>query len=95
VTDTTDWDETNHIEERVVQTAINVQPPTPSEATVAQSESRGSSLTMPSQSNVSEGNVQGFLDQAARADREKNRPTSLEDNDDDLPFDNNNEDTPF
>jgi hypothetical protein len=72
VTDTTDWDETNHIEERVVQTAINVQPPT-----------------------LSEANVQGFLDQAARADREKNRPTSLEDNDDDLPFDNNNEETPF
>lgn len=71
VTDTTDWDETNHIEERVVQTAITMQPPTHSEA-----------------------NVQGFLDQAARADREKNRPTSLEDNDD-LPFDNNNEETPF
>ena len=92
VTDTTDWDETNHIEERVVQTAINVQPPTPSEATVAQSESRGSSLTMPSQSNVSEGNVQGFLDQAARADRENK--TKL-DTDDDLPFDNNENETPF
>ena len=41
----------------------------------------------------SEANVQGFIDQAARADREQNRPTSLEDNDD-LPFDNN-EETPF
>jgi hypothetical protein len=72
VTDTTDWDETNHIEERVVQTTF----------------------TMPAASAPSEANVQGFLQQAERADREKNRPTSLEDNDD-LPFDNNNEETPF
>jgi hypothetical protein len=69
VTDTTDWDETNHIEERVVQTAI----------------------TMPAASAPSEANVQGFLDQANRADRES-KPRL--DTDDDLPFDNN-EDTPF
>ena len=69
--DTTDWDETNHIEERVVQTAI----------------------TMPAAAAPSEANVQGFLQQAERADREQHRPTSLEDNDD-LPFDNN-EETPF
>ena len=92
--DTTDWDETNHIEERVVQTAI----------------------TMPAAAAPSEANVQGFLQQAERADREQHRPTSLEDNvaqsesrgssltmpsqsnvseaNDDLPFDNNDE-TPF
>jgi hypothetical protein len=69
VTDTTDWDETNHIEERVVQTAI----------------------TMPAASAPSEANVQGFLQQAERADRES-KPRL--DTDDDLPFDNNDE-TPF
>ena len=66
--DTTDWDETNHIEERVIQTAITMPAAAPSEA-----------------------NVQGFLDQAARADRES-KPRL--DSDDDLPFDNNDE-TPF
>ena len=69
--DTTEWDETNHIEERVVQTAITMPAAAPSEA-----------------------NVQGFLDQAARADREQHRPTSL-DSDDDLPFDNNENEPPF
>ena len=69
--DTTDWDETNHIEERVVQTAITMPAAAPSEA-----------------------NVQGFLQQAERADREQHRPTSLEDNDD-LPFDNNENEPPF
>lgn len=68
--DTTDWEEANYIEERVVQTAITMPAAAPSEA-----------------------NVQGFLQQAERADREQNRPTSLEDNDD-LSFDNN-EETPF
>lgn len=70
--DTTDWDEANHIEERVVQTAI----------------------TMPAAAAPSEANVQGFLQQAARADREQHRPTSLEENDD-LPFDNNENEPPF
>ena len=47
---------------------------------------------MPSQSNVSEGNVQGFLQQAERADREA-KPRL--DSDDDLPFDNNENEPPF
>lgn len=67
--DTTDWDETNHIEERVVQTAI----------------------TMPAAAAPSEANVQGFLDQAARMEKES-KPRL--DSDNDLPFDNNGE-TPF
>lgn len=68
--DTTNWDEENYIEERVVQTAI----------------------TMPAAAAPSEGNVQGFLDQAARADRES-KPRL--DSDDDLPFDNNENEPPF
>ena len=47
---------------------------------------------MPSQSNAGEANVQGFLDQAARADRES-KPRL--DSDDDLPFDNNENEPPF
>ena len=69
VTQETQWDERNYLEEKIIQ----------------------STLTMPSQSNVSEGNVQGFLQQAERADRES-KPRMEQD--DDLPFDNNNE-TPF
>ena len=73
VTQQTQWDERNYLEEKIVQTtfAMPAAPAKPSEA-----------------------NVQAFLQQAARADREQHRPTSLEDNDD-LPFDNNNEETPF
>ena len=41
----------------------------------------------------SEANIQGFLQQAERQEREQHRPTGLE-TDDDLPFDNNDE-TPF
>ena len=41
----------------------------------------------------SEANVSGFLEQAARQERDMHRPTGLE-TDDDLPFDNNDE-TPF
>ena len=41
----------------------------------------------------SEANVSGFLEQAARQERDMHRPTGLE-TDDDLPFDSNDE-TPF
>ena len=88
--DTTDWDETNHIEERVVQTAITMPAAAPSEANVqgflqqaeradrdrSISESRASSLAMPSDRNVTEGKEPRL------------------DSDDDLSFDNNDE-TPF
>ena len=92
VTQETQWDERNYLEEKIIQSTLTMPSQSNvSEGTVAQSESRGSSLTMPSQSNVSEGNVQGFLQQAERADRES-KPRMEQD--DDLPFDNNNE-TPF
>ena len=91
--DTTDWDETNHIEERVVQTAITMPAAAPAgnpEANVSGfleqaarqerdrsiSESRASSLAMPSDRNVTEGKEPRL------------------DSDDDLSFDNNDE-TPF
>ena len=43
----------------------------------------------------SEANVQAFLDQANRHDRELNRPTSLDSDNDDLPFDGDDQETPF
>ena len=66
--DTTDWDETNYIEERVVQTSI----------------------TMPAAAAPSEANVQGFLEQAARMEKES-KPRQ---EDEDI-FNNNDQEAPF
>lgn len=67
VTDITTWDESNHLEIRIVQAVMPVVQATDSEA-----------------------NVQGFLDQAARAERTK---PAMPDNED--MFDNSDEDTPY
>ena len=73
---------------------LPLTPTTPSEANVAQSESIASSLAMPSQSNVTEGNVQGFLNQARRQEQALYGNQNENENED--IFDNNdNEETPF
>ena len=93
VGDHTEWDERDLLTPNTTQEAMQFQAAAPSEANVSGfleqaarqerdrsiSESRASSLAMPSDRNVTEGNM--------------HRPTGLE-TDDDLPFDNNDE-TPF
>ena len=71
VTDRTDWDQSDHLDEHAVQGIIPMddKPATPSEA-----------------------DIQGFLQQAERMERESKPRNPLES--EDLPFDNNTE-TPF
>lgn len=70
ISDTTDWDESNHLEPHSVQAAMPMTP------------------------GPSEANVQGFLDQAARVDRERNAKL-WENNEGDVNFGNGEEEVPY
>lgn len=75
VTDNTQWDNDDYLDESYRQTTLPLN-----------------TTQQPAANN--EANVQAFLSQAARADKQNQPRTSLEP-DNDLPFDNNNTDIPF